>query len=325
MKNTSLQRTIVFEVLEGEDDIVFNYKFAIQNYGLKRRILENKRKLVQLLKVEDIVNVKIIMLDSAKSSDSNLRLYIYKTKNCNTNLIQGNDVSHAIQVSLGNGQGRSNWVAADGEFSAKVFPENEEKVVLLIEDIVLDIQMFYYWGYDRNILEVQSKREFSKEKVLFLSKKNLKGYLGSITGSEYVSFASFARDDNGNLDFDLYINLWREFVDYMKNNITKVKFVNEHIYSNEDIQRIINEHPKGRQLSLKKIKRMLHDKPKGMYILTRTETKPKNFKERCIIENKFGMMGKWKTGKLKIVDYKHRFTYQKMQPYVSLYEFEWKG
>lgn len=325
MGNTSLKRTILFEVLGDTRDIVFDYKFAMQNYGLHRRILENKNQLVRQLKIEDIVNVKPLILDSAENCDSNLRLYIYKAKNCNTGSIQTKDFSHALQVSLGNGEDRSDWVAADEEFSAKVFPGNEKKLIFLIEDIVLDIQMFYYFGYDKSVVELHLKREFSKQKVDFLIGKKMKSYLGSIIDSDYVSFASFCRMDNGKLDFDLYVDLWKEFNIFIKNNKAIMTLASKHIYSSKDIKNILKEHPKGGQLSLNKIQRLLCSKPEGKYILIRTEKKPKYFRQRRIIENRFGMAEKWKTGKLKIVDYKYRYTFQKMEPYVSLYEFEWKG
>lgn len=325
MKKISLKRTILFEVLEDVRNIAFDYKFAVQNYDLNKRISENKNSLVQKLKIEDMMKVKVSVIDSAEDSDSDLRLYIYKSQNCKTDNIKNRDFSHALQVSLGNERSRNNWVKADEDFSAKVFPSNEDELVFLIEDIALDIQMLYYYGYDNSITNLYGKREFSKIKVAFMMSKKNSSYLGNIVDCDYISFASFCRGNDKKMDFDAYVNLWEEFNSYMKTYRASEIFAGNHIYSKEDLFNILKHHPKGGQLSLNKIKKMLNNMPADKYILIRTEKRPKDYRKRHIIENRFGMEGNWKTGKLKVVQYKYKYTFVKLEPYVSLYEFDWKG
>ncbi len=326
MKKTKISRKVLFETTKEKDDMVYDFKLALINWE-KYHNKPNTNKLKQVLGIEDIVNVKIEIIDDAEKSDDLLRLYVYKTKHCNINSVKTKQFSHALQVSLGNDETRKNWVLAEEGFSAKVFPENKEMMIKLVEDIVLDIQMFYVYGYEKDFCDVMSRKIFSKEKVAYLLNKDEKSYLGNIEDAEYISFASFCRDSNEKIDFEKYKEFWEKFDKYLKKDV-KTSTVQEKesrvIISKANIKFIAECHPKGGQLSVKKIEKYLMNLPVGKYVIVRTVKKPKKSVQCARIKNKFGMK-KWKTGKIKIVPIKHRYTYRKMLPYVSIFEFEWRG
>lgn len=141
----------------------------------------------------------------------------------------------------------------------------------------------------------------------------MNSYLGYVKDTEYVSFASFCRKrKNFEIDYNEYIRIWEEFI---------FEFGKRKRKTSKSVQDILFLHPKKGQLSEKRIGQILEKLPDGQYILARTEKKPKRKKQRQIIENRFGMK-KWKTGRINVVPIKYKYTYQKMRPYVSLYEIE---
>lgn len=317
MENKKLKRTIFFEEIEEEKDLIWNYQAAYCNWNLKDMIKHNANNLKKVLGVNDIQNVKIKILNAASESDENLRVYVYKTQKCNTEALNIHDVSHALQVSLGNKE-RSNWVSADSDFSAKVFIDDEKKLMMLIEDVVLDIQMFYFFNCEKNYNDYMKRREFSKKKVKFLLNQGAGSYLGDVKDTEYISFASFCREGNdNNINYTKYKSIWEDFIDIINNEDMNKK-------ENLSVKQILSSHPKYRQLSISKIERCLATLPCGEYILIRTEKKPKTGKKCREIKSWFGMK-KWKTGKIKVVSSKYYYTYQKLIPYISIFEFYWGG
>lgn len=316
MKNASLKRTIYFEETES-GDLIINSQAACCNWNMKGKLRINTNDLKRALGVDDIQNVKIKILSNAEECDSNLRLYVYITKKCNTSVLNAGETSHALQVSLGNNK-RKNWVSAESDFSAKVFIDDENKLIMLIEDVVLDIQMFYFYHYEKQYDNYLERREFSKKKVLFLTDRGESSYLGEVKDTEYISFASFCRDgENFEINYDKYLSMWEDF--HHRENANKL--------SEKDIIGVDNlllSHPKYGQLSIAKIEKILNKLPYGEYLLVRTEKRPKKQRYSQVIKSRFGMK-KWKNGRVKIVPAKYYFTYHKMIPYVSIYEIHWKG
>ena len=313
MEITKLKRTIYFEKAEEKDNVMFNYTMAWHNWKLKDRIRVNSIELKKTLGITDIIQVQIKVLNSVDESNEELRLYIYKTGHCDVTTLHTEEVSHALQVSLGNEISRNSWVAGEDGFTAKVFPHSEKMFICLIEDVVLDIQMFYFYGLNAQYKDYLDRRRFSEEKVQFLAKQQISSYLGEIEDTQYISLASFCRgNDQLEIDYNKYKEMWEKFVH-------EIQIEGETI---ESVKQIVRLHPKGGQLSQRKIERLLKNMPSGRYILVRAEKKPKNKKQRTIMKNRFGME-KWKNGKIKLVPLQYKYTYQKMMPYVSLYEINW--
>lgn len=328
MEKAKINRTIFFEITQGKKDIVFDFKMGVINWQ-KYQSKFNTNQLKTTLGIDDIVKVRIEILDDIDRTDKTLRLYVYKTQQCKVDSIKEKQFSHALQVSLGNDVSRKNWVLAENGFSAKVFPENKDMLINLVEDIVLDMQMFYFYGYEKDFCDIPSRKIFSKEKVAFLLQQNMYSYLGNVEDAEYVAFASFCRNKDGKVDFKKYKEVWETFNLGILQKAKKFDNTietgnNKLIVTKSTISLFAVHHPKGKQLSIGKIQSKLEKMPVGQYALIRTEKKPRKYTQRISIESRFGMK-KWKTGKLKIVPIKYRFTYQKMIPYVSIFEFEWKG
>lgn len=324
MGDTKIRRAVLFETATDENDIVFDSKMALINWK-KYSYKSNTNKLKQLLGVNDIINVELELYEDVDKCDNSLRLYVYNTKKCDVTGIINKQLSYALQVSLGNRGTRSNWKEAEKGFSAKVFPVNNKELIMLVEDIVLDTQMFYFWGHENEYYDTISRQIFSKMKVEFLRGKKYSSYLGGIEDADYISIAAFCRND-GKTDFIKYKALWEEFNSYInENKMSQSRVVKEMLVLNCKTICLLNvHHPKGRQISTKKVEVILRRLPKGKYILVRTEKKPRKYTLRKVILNAFGLK-KWKIGRIKIIPLKYRFTYQKMIPYVSVYEFEWEG
>lgn len=316
MENMSLKRTIYFEEI-GSSDLIIDYQAACCNWNMKGKLKINANDLKRALGVDDIQNVKVRILNTAEECDNNLRIYVYKTKECNTDALKTEEASHALQVSLGSDK-RKNWVSAESDFSAKVFIDDESELMMLIEDVVLDIQMFYFYHYEKKYEDCSERRKFSKKKVFFLLERGEGSYLGEVKDTEYISFASFCREgENYEINYDKYISMWEDF--YNKENEEKI--------NEKDVlgvESLLLAHPRYGQLSVSKIEKILNKLPYGEYLLVRTEKRPKKQKNCRVIKSRFGMK-KWKTGRIKIVPARYYFTYHKMIPYVSIYEIHWKG
>ncbi len=316
MENKSLKRTIYFEEI-GAGDFIINYQAACCNWDMKGKLKINANRLKRTLKVNDIQNVKVKILNTAEECDNDLRIYVYKTKECNIDLLNTEEASHALQVSVGSEE-RKDWVSAESSFSAKVFIDDESKLMMLIEDVVLDIQMFYFYHYEKKYENYSERREFSRKKVLFLLKRGENSYLGQVKDTEYISFASFCREgENYEIDYDKYVSMWEEFY----NGEQRKKINEKDIFG---VASILSSHPRYGQLSIAKIERILNKMPYGEYLLIRTEKRPKKQKYSRIIKSQFGLK-KWRNGRIKIVPEKYYFTYHKMVPYVSIYRIHWKG
>lgn len=80
-----------------------------------------------------------------------------------------------------------------------------------IIDILLDISMFNSYSFLR-ILNVAQRKEFSCAKLDFCKNKDIRFYSVEGSGQQYFSLAFAARDEDGELDIDKYIELWNEFI-----------------------------------------------------------------------------------------------------------------
>lgn len=327
LKIKNMTRGVYFEESDKKRDKVFDFKSAYSSWNLKGNIYSNSNELKKALKVNDIVMVRPKLLNSEDESDDTLRLYVCEEGHYDIKALTNNKLSHGIQISLGEENNRKNWVCAEGSFTAKVYVDTPEKLLRLIEDVILDIQMFYFWGFERVYDQVEERRIFSLKKVEFLKEKAYSSYLGDIANAQYVSFASFCRDiDNLEIDYNKYVQLWEEFNEIVKETISydPDKFEGFYPFSADNLEQMILIHPKGKQLSIKKIKKILKTMPSGEYILVRTEKKPKKSRQRIKIESWLSMK-KWKTGKIKIIPKKYYYTARKLVPYVSIFEFNWRG
>lgn len=96
IKNINLKRTIFFENMENKSNIIIDFQAAYSNWNFKDKIKNNTNCLKNVLKVDDIPNIKIKTINVAGESDDTLRIYVYKTKLCNINKLNIEEASHAL-------------------------------------------------------------------------------------------------------------------------------------------------------------------------------------------------------------------------------------
>lgn len=317
-----IMRTILFDYEDAEEktaDIRYartklidwcKFKFEKENSELKGKL--NRSHI-------PTVKPKIIKYGLNKS-DETLRIYVYRSKLCHIVEIDPVEASHAIQVSVNDIVFRTGWVNGENNFSAKVFIDEREKIIQIVEDILMDIQMFYIDSFDIEYSDFSERRKFSEYKTQFIVEKEKTSYFGELKDAEYISFASFCRDKSG-INYEEYVNLWDDF----KQWLSKKNDIESHlIISFDNVSDILKKHPKGKQLSLRKIEKILSFLSDGRYYLLRTEKKPNSIKQFKEISTFFGMKN-WKTGKIRIVPQSERYRWIRLKPYISLFEFEWKG
>ncbi|MBQ9361170.1 MAG: hypothetical protein IJT96_09070 [Lachnospiraceae bacterium] len=219
---------------------------------------------------------------------------------------------------MGNDDSRTNWVNGENSFNAKIFISDSKRISQIVIDILLDIQMYYILAMDSLFSDFERNRKFSRQKAEYVKEKGLESYLGEVETAEYVSFASFCRIDD-EIDYNKYINLCKDFMSWVmyRNKTQKV------IITPDTIDIIVRVHPQGGQISIKKIWRLLMGLDSGNYLIIKTESKPRYKRAAKEIASRFGMK-KWKNGKLKVVSSENRYVWERLKPFVSMWEFSWK-
>ena len=111
------------------------------------------------------------------------------------------------------------------------------------------------------------------------------------------------------------IKYWKELVKDIENNCV----LNQCSLIGMDV---FKSHPKYGQISKRRLRVLLNGLQKGEYYLIRTERKPNEESKQKEIMNRFGQY-KWKTGKIKIVPARTRYTWERLEPYISMFLFKW--
>ncbi len=295
-------------------------RLNIISFNTRRKLgySEIRKKLKNALadrreEVEFVPKVTFKFLNYKKNIDMpDVRAYIYESKKCHSEQINVNANSHIVQISISNIEKRG-WHNGEANFPAKVYidPQMDDKCVFwLLEDIMLDITMFYLYSLDLYITNNNDRREFSKTKVEFVKDHDLHSFIGELDNPEYVALASFFRDQkNGTFEWNKYLDHWESLIKNLKlRNRSELPY--------------ITDHPKYGQISPNKLKELFDKNDAGVYFLVRTETKPKEEEESIYKEilNRFGMM-EWKTGKILIVPTNQRYTWERLSPYISMFLF----
>lgn len=135
-------------------------------------------------------------------------------------VLNNNNISHLVEIEPNSEN--SEWGMSDFYLSSvKVkIKDGDYKVVLdLIEDIVLDISMFYAYCKENELINsIIFKRLLSKKKVEFAIKKNLSNPYGKLAKeSLYYSFASTCRNKSG-FKYLEYHQLWSEFIEFLNSS-----------------------------------------------------------------------------------------------------------
>ena len=308
-------KTVVFDRVndDGFDKDISQVKMQVGNWIHYKK--KNEEDLKEMLQVDHLPNIHIKLHDLEDIRDGDDRLIIYKSKNCHISELDLSNESHCIQVSFQNKKDRENWIEGERDFSAKVFINSKEDAKRIVEDVLLDIQVFYSKSLDVEFDNIEKRREFSRFKAEYVKRFKLNCYLGECRDAEYVSFASFCRNDYGIIQYDKYNLLWNDFIKWLNE---KQKYA---VYKDGMTTiKLKKKHPKGGQISYRRLNSIVSALDNGRYCLIRTEKNPKKSRNRREILSRFGL-SKWKTGRIKVVPIKDKYTWKRMVPYISIFEF----
>ena len=180
MNNTVIKRTIIFDHIynDEEDKDVILAEMNLRDWQTDC-YKDECEKLKRALRVDHIIKVKPIFCDFREEChDDNLRIYIYKTGRCHVVEVDPSGASHAVQVSMGNDDSRTNWVNGENSFNAKIFISDSKRISQIVIDILLDIQMYYILAMDSLFSDFERNRKFSRQKAEYVKEKGLESYLG---------------------------------------------------------------------------------------------------------------------------------------------------
>ena len=219
--------------------------------------------------------------------------------------------SHVIEISIDSDTHSDDCTL----FEVKYIINKKEDLYNIIESVMLDIQMFYYYGFDNDFVSVKDRKIFSLYKVEFCS--SLHNNVDE--NQKYCSFASLCRNADGILDYDKYIKVWEDFVQYING---KTNAENSIIECNNDnvVNEILLNHPYANQISTKKLCSLISKLKAGRYVLVFLYSNPRKHKD---INRLLPMLKgkKLRRGTIKVVPYKEFSKYQKESNFLYLYPF----
>lgn len=320
--------------MKKDRQVVIDYQVEdrerLNSIGAELNYLKSHSKMFNELKralkasgesVEHLPYVKMNVTPYKKDAPlSDVRAYIYESKKCHSEDMKVEGNSHIVQVSIRDSNSVTGWHNGETDFPAKVYVDldgNKNKVKWLIEDIRLDIIMFYYHSLDEIFVSADERRAFSRKKVQYVKTIKQSSYLGNIDctdNPEYISVAAFFRTGE-DIDWDGYFKCWKEMIKAIKRDIRK----RTKLLKGLDI---FKTHPKYGQISLRRLSILLEAVDAGEYYLIRTEKKPREEIKQKEIMSRFGLVD-WKTGKIKIIPARSRFTWERLKPYISMFSFAW--
>ena len=170
--------------------------------------------------------------------------------------ISRDEISHVIDVLLAYGQNM--FTVSSLSCDARLVLD-DSFFETAIEDILLDISVFNSYSFLRDI-SVSDRINFSQKKVEFCQDQEIKFYNVESGDKRYFSLAFVARDENGEIDLDKYVQLWDDFISkYYGNCVHKELSVKEQLLYHRDYEEL----PKTCKTTIMK-------KGNGTYLLLRT-------------------------------------------------------
>lgn len=319
-------RTLILVVSKANTQLMANISLMLSINDVNKIIDKCNSKLKCYLKGGCVPHVKIRkdIFDLAKNCEfeqvnfEELRLLIHDNfGNIPLNGINEEKNSHTIEVCASTDD--SNILATPRQYDLRVVVDSTEQVFAIIEDVILDIQMFHFYNLDSEFSTTDEKRGFSEKKIIFCKERT--SCYNLISEDNYCSLASYCRDENLNLDYKLYCNLWDKFYKQLTsspNDVHKVRSIDELV------DYIVSNHEQGEQISRRKLRVLIKKKcvNNGKYTLVRWSKRPKTRKEANKI--KVLLKGKWvHVGKIIIIPSSERYCYQNNEKYFSLFDFNY--
>lgn len=322
----SYNRTLILVVSKTNTQLMTNISLMLSTNDVNKIIDKCNSNLKCFLKGGCIphVNIKKDIVDLAKNCQfeqvnfEELRLLIHDNfGNIPLNGINEEKNTHTIEVCAST-DGKD--LATYHQYDLCVVVDSTKQVSAIIEDVILDIQMFHFYDLDSEFSTIGEKRAFSEKKMNFC--KELISYYNAVENN-YCSLASYCRDEKLNLDYKEYCNLWGKFY---KQLTSSAKDVNKVRSVDELVDYIISNHIQGKQISRRKLQTLIKKEcvNNGKYTLVRWSKRPKTRKEAKKI--KVLLKGKWvHVGKIIIIPSSDRYCYKNNEEYFSLFDFYYSG
>ncbi len=305
VKSNSVRREVTF-ILNDENSNRKIKREICNQFSLINRNL-NKR-LDVIAKLTDLIPIKLtiaftspnwpIYEDDIKDvfdilyDPRNLRVLInfedFNSKDLNNIIKSQNEISHLVEVSFI--QHSNKDLNSFESPSSTIYVNSSPKVMKVIEDIMLDISMYYSVFSEVTVNDVQFRNKFSYEKVNQIEKTNLISNDWDVKRNKgYVALAGYFWSNN-QFDYINYVELWKKIGKDLGIKVKQTGF--------PSIRKQLRLHKDYGELPLKSIEKKFNDLDKGEYILARLIKIPRKHKAQTTLLTIFGgsvlKRGKWK-------------------------------
>ena len=218
-------------------------------------------------------------------------------------------ISHLVELSfLDHSSDDLNTTSSP---SATIYIEDLDDLLKLIEEIMLDICMYYTMFDDKKIYDTLFRKEISIKKAEFLKKQGIENSKWNLdTNKGYVSFATIFNASK-TFDYQAYIKFWEDFGKTLNINGQPKKY--------PSIISQLRRHKDYGELPVKKIILQYETLPKGQYFLARIKRIPRRHKAQRTLVSIFGG-SVLKRGKFKIFPADKLPNLNGFENYVSLFK-----
>jgi len=223
--------------------------------------------------------------------------------------LQREKLSHLVEVSVDNDVPCE---VSESTFSNIKITLDVTYLKYLIEDIIIDIAMFYSFEFLK-CKDSTYKAAFSARKAAFAKRND---YITYYTGKAYVSpdyfcFASYCRTKELDFNYEKYDAIWKDFL--------TEEIVDDR--SEGDAISRFTDHKNFGELSMKKIKKLIAPLSRGTYLLLKTNTKPHHPRNLKALLSFFNLR-QWRMGKVIIVPFEDYRKYARYFPCISFFKFK---
>ena len=203
-------------------------------------------------------------------------------------LDKDSNISHLIELSFVDHF--ANDLNQYNSPSSTIYVNSSEKAVNIVEDIMLDIAMYYTVFTDNMIENIEFRKKFSHHKINEIKKRKLNSKIWNLDKDfGYISIASYFRNKR-EFNFEEYINTWESIGNELNIYEQNAKSV--------DIMSQLKNHTEIGELPIKSIVRAYDNLLLGEHILVRLIKIPVKKKSQRSLITLFGgkvlKRGRWK-------------------------------
>ncbi len=305
IKNSAVRREVTF-ILNDKNSSKKLRREICNLFPLIGRNLNNRLDLIA--KITDIIPTKLNVAFTSPTwpiyendindvfnqlhNPKNLRVLInfedFNSEHLDRLMKTESELSHLVEISFIEHSEKD--LNSFKSSSSTIYANSPSKVIKVIEDVMLDISMYYSIFDEDAVKNLDFRKNFSYEKVSQIEKTNLNSNDWDIKRNKgYVALAGYFWDSN-NFDYINYIELWKKIGKDLGINNNKIKF--------PDIKKQLKLHKDFGELPLAAIEKTFNKLENGEYLLARLIKIPKKHKAQLSLLSIFGgsiiKRGKWK-------------------------------